>query len=130
MMQPVTAITPACRKSIYKNVFCICIRIELLFHISYGNAGMSGIDTIHFRRPLHAFRTPLLRLAALSLCSVPLLAKADLPKPASVIYRCEAGGKVVYSDEPCMGARVVDATPNSGVDSLSGHGPSDFCVGK
>lgn len=82
---------------------------------------MADIGRIYSCRAFSALRRHFLRLAALSVCGLPLLAAAELPKPASVIYRCEVGGKVVYSDEPCVGARVVDATPNSGVDSLSGH---------
>jgi len=97
------------------------IRLELWFHFSYGTDGMTGINMMRFCRASCALRAHLLHLAALMVCSVPLLAAADLPKPAAVVYRCDAGGKVVYSDEPCVGARVVDATPNSGVDSLSGH---------
>lgn len=71
---------------------------------------------------LRAFARRFRRLAMMSACCTPLLVSAQqLPKPASVVYRCEQGGKVVYSDEPCVGAKVVDATPNSGVDSISGH---------
>lgn len=36
------------------------------------------------------------------------------------IYRCELGGKVSYSDEPCVGAKVVDATPTQGMDKMTG----------
>ncbi|WP_100084374.1 DUF4124 domain-containing protein [Acidovorax delafieldii] len=37
------------------------------------------------------------------------------------VYRCEHGGKVTYSDEPCVGAKVVDATPTQGMDKMSGR---------
>lgn len=37
------------------------------------------------------------------------------------VYRCEHVGKVTYSDEPCVGAKVVDATPTQGMDSMSGR---------
>lgn len=36
------------------------------------------------------------------------------------VYRCEHGGKVSYSDEPCVGAKVVDATPTQGMDKMAG----------
>lgn len=36
------------------------------------------------------------------------------------VYRCEHGGKVSYSDEPCVGAKVVDATPTQGMDKMTG----------
>ncbi len=37
------------------------------------------------------------------------------------VYRCDHGGKVSYSDEPCVGAKVVDATPTQGMDKMSGR---------
>lgn len=43
------------------------------------------------------------------------------PPPARVVYRCQVQGRVVYTDDPCPDAKVVDATPTRGVDSLSGH---------
>lgn len=36
------------------------------------------------------------------------------------VYRCEADGKVRYSDEPCIGAKRVDVRPTRGLDKLSG----------
>jgi hypothetical protein len=36
--------------------------------------------------------------------------------PALAIYKCEAGGKITYSDAPCLGAKVkelAEATGNS-----------------
>lgn len=36
------------------------------------------------------------------------------------MYRCETAGKVGYSGSPCVGAKVIDATPNQGVDQMSG----------
>lgn len=36
------------------------------------------------------------------------------------VYRCEHSGKVSYSDEPCVGAKVVDATPTQGMDKMTG----------
>ena len=35
---------------------------------------------------------------------------------AAPVYKCEKGGKVAYSDEPCVGASVVDVTPTQGMD--------------
>lgn len=45
---------------------------------------------------------------------------------AQSVYRCETNGRVGYSHEPCVGARVVDTTPTQGLDkstgvSLKGH---------
>lgn len=39
---------------------------------------------------------------------------------AQVVYRCETGGKIAYSDAPCVGAKVIDAMPNQGVDQMAG----------
>lgn len=33
---------------------------------------------------------------------------------AQTVYRCEAPGKVMYSHEPCVGAKAVDTTPTQG----------------
>ena len=39
---------------------------------------------------------------------------------AQDVYRCETGGKVSYSHEPCVGATVVDTTPTQGLDKSTG----------
>lgn len=40
---------------------------------------------------------------------------------APPVYRCETNGRVAYSDSPCVGAKIIDATPNQGVDKMSGQ---------
>jgi hypothetical protein len=45
----------------------------------------------------------------------------SLPKPSRTIYKCEVNGKVTYSDEPCLGAKRIDAEPPRGLDSYSGQ---------
>lgn len=47
-------------------------------------------------------------------------AQPGLPAPSRIVYKCHVGGTVSYSDEPCIGARRLDATPTRGVDHLSG----------
>ena len=37
------------------------------------------------------------------------------------VYRCETGGKINYSDAPCVGGKVVDVTPTQGVDKMTGR---------
>ncbi|RZL66000.1 MAG: DUF4124 domain-containing protein [Variovorax sp.] len=37
------------------------------------------------------------------------------------VYRCETNRKVAYSDEPCIGAKVIDATPTQGMDKMTGR---------
>src|SRR3954471_25095699 len=40
---------------------------------------------------------------------------------APPVYRRETNGRVAYSDSPCVGAKIIDATPNQGVDKMSGQ---------
>lgn len=47
-------------------------------------------------------------------------AQEPLPAPNRTIYKCQSHGKTSYSDEPCLGAQRLDATPTRGVDRLSG----------
>lgn len=35
-------------------------------------------------------------------------------------YKCVTAGKVSYSDEPCVGATVVNTTPTQGLDKITG----------
>lgn len=35
-------------------------------------------------------------------------------------YKCVTAGKASYSDEPCVGAIVVDTTPTQGLDKMTG----------
>ena len=38
----------------------------------------------------------------------------------AMTYKCVTGKKVTYTDEPCVGAKVVDTTPTQGLDKLTG----------
>lgn len=40
---------------------------------------------------------------------------------AQPVYRCESKGSILYSHEPCLGARIVDTTPTQGLDKSSGQ---------
>ena len=55
-----------------------------------------------------------------SLLTLPLLLAAAAASAAPSVYRCETAGKISYSDAPCVGAKIVDATPNQGVDQMTG----------
>lgn len=48
-----------------------------------------------------------------------LFAMPAAAQPA--VYRCETGGKVSYADAPCVGAKVIDATPTQGMDKMTGR---------
>lgn len=89
-----------------------------------------GGDLRHRKRPitskesninLHSCRLP----SVAALFGIPLVlaansAMAQLPAPTQTVYKCTIGGKIRYSDEPCLGAKRIDVTPTRGVDRLSG----------
>lgn len=61
--------------------------------------------------------TPLFRI-------LPLLAGlwfAPHAQAQKSVYRCETGGKVSYSHEPCVGAQEIDVTPTQGMDKMTGR---------
>jgi len=43
-----------------------------------------------------------------------------LPPTSRTVYKCEVNKKVVYSDEPCLGAKRIDVEPTRGLDQASG----------
>jgi len=55
-------------------------------------------------------------LRALLLLSITLPSWAAPP-----VYRCETNGRITYSDAPCVGAKVIDATPTQGMDKMTGQ---------
>jgi hypothetical protein len=57
---------------------------------------------------------------ALSAWNLSVAQTLTVPSPAKAVYKCVVSGKVVYSDDPCLGASKVDIQPNRGVDKLSG----------
>ena len=49
----------------------------------------------------------LSRVAVLAFFSS--LAEAQsLPAPSRTVFKCEEGGRIVYSDSPCLGAKKID----------------------
>lgn len=44
-----------------------------------------------------------------------------LPAPSRTVYKCSVGGKVAYSDEPCVGAQRVNVEPTRGMNKSTGH---------
>ena len=40
-----------------------------------------------------------------------------LPGPSRTVYKCESGGKVTYSDSPCIAAKRIDIEPTRGLTS-------------
>jgi hypothetical protein len=43
-----------------------------------------------------------------------------LPGTSRTVYKCTIAGKVVYTDDPCLGAERVDVEPTRGVSKLTG----------
>jgi hypothetical protein len=62
---------------------------------------------------------PLLPLAALLSATVAM--SQGLPPPSRTVYKCEDGGKVHYSDSPCLGARKLEVEPTRGLNKSSGR---------
>jgi hypothetical protein len=60
-------------------------------------------------------------MAAIALLADPAYAQAvKLPNPSRTVFKCEVGGKVLYSDDPCLGAKRIDVEPTRGLDKSSG----------
>lgn len=41
-------------------------------------------------------------------------------RPSRTVYKCVVGGKVTYSDDPCLGAERVDVEPTRGLNKSVG----------
>lgn len=67
------------------------------------------------KAPLSAALAALIAVAA----STSTWAQA-LPPPSRTVFKCEAGGKVIYSDSPCLGAKKMEIEATRGVSKLSG----------
>ena len=61
----------------------------------------------------------LSRVAVLAFFSS-LAGAQSLPAPSRTVFKCEEGGRIVYSDSPCLGAKKIDVEPTRGVSRLSG----------
>ena len=75
------------------------------------------------RNALHMIRIDRLLLLAAAFASAVFAVSAlaqKLPPTSRNVFKCEVGGKVVYSDEPCLGAKRVDVEPTRGVDRATG----------
>ena len=44
-----------------------------------------------------------------------------LPAPSRTVYKCTVEGKVVYTDDPCVGAKLVNVEPTRGLNKSSGR---------
>lgn len=71
-------------------------------------------------------RPPRRHAASLSfLCLGLLLAggarSQHLPPPSRTVFKCESGGKTVYSDSPCLGAQKLQIEPTRGLNGDTGQ---------
>jgi len=44
-----------------------------------------------------------------------------LPPASRTVFKCQEAGKTVYSDSPCLGAKLVDVEPTRGLNKSSGR---------
>lgn len=44
-----------------------------------------------------------------------------LPPASRTVYKCTVNNKTVYSDEPCLGAQVIDVQPTRGMNKSTGR---------
>lgn len=63
---------------------------------------------------------PILAFVAIQLACAGLATAQSLSSPSRTVFKCDEGGRTVYSDVPCMGAKKVDVEPSRGVSKLSG----------
>jgi hypothetical protein len=68
---------------------------------------------------LERFRHVLV-LAALAMPQLLFAQATTLPAASRTVYKCVVGGKVVYTDEPCIGAERVNVEPTRGLNKSSG----------
>lgn len=61
-----------------------------------------------------------MRFLLLACCMSLPVAAQTLPPPSRTVFKCEAGGKVSYSDAPCLGGQKLELEPTRGVSKLSG----------
>lgn len=66
-----------------------------------------------------------LRLLLLSVCllggnQVASAQTQTLPAASRTVYKCTVNNKIVYTDEPCLGAQVVDVEPTRGLNKSTG----------
>ena len=50
-----------------------------------------------------------------------LAQSTTLPAPSRTVFKCTVGGKVAYSDEPCVGAQRVNVEPTRGMNKSTGR---------
>jgi len=62
-----------------------------------------------------------LGIAALMFCTNLSAQAPKLPPTSRTVYKCTVKDKVIYSDEPCIGAQRIDVEPTRGMSKSSGR---------
>ena len=70
-----------------------------------------------FARPLG----PVVAAALLVASTAAVAQTPTLSQPSRTVYKCVVAKKVVYTDEPCVGAQVVDVEPSRGFNKSTGR---------
>jgi hypothetical protein len=70
---------------------------------------------------MYLLRTITAHALLVALCST--AASQTLPPSSRTVFKCEAGGKTIYSDSPCVGAQRIDAEPTRGLTTNPGRDP-------
>ena len=74
------------------------------------------------RRVLPCMHWFVASAAAIALFSWPAHGQSlQLPNPSRTVFKCDVAGTVVYSDDPCLGAKRIDVEPTRGLDRASGR---------
>jgi hypothetical protein len=68
----------------------------------------------------HTKQIPAAVLTCVLLYSYSCAQAQSLPQPSRLIYKCQVGGKISYTDEPCLGAKRLDIEPSRGLSKFSG----------
>lgn len=48
-------------------------------------------------------------------------AEITLPPPSRTVFKCDASGKAIYSDSPCLGAQKINVEPTRGLNKSTGR---------
>lgn len=54
-------------------------------------------------------------------CAAAVAQTPTLPQPSRTVYKCVVAKKVVYTDEPCVGAQLVDVELSRGFNKSTGR---------
>ena len=65
-------------------------------------------------------RLLLITVCLFGACEIASAQTSSLPPASRTVYKCIVNNKTVYTDEPCLGAQVVDVEPTRGLNKSTG----------